>query len=66
MTGPEHYREAEQVLARVKNRAVTADEAISHAAVAAVHATLALTAAMARPLFGDDKADRDEWKQAIS
>jgi hypothetical protein len=59
MTGPEHYREAEQVIAQVKNRDVTGDEVAAYAAVAQVHATLALAAATV------DLDDGEMWTEAM-
>lgn len=47
MTGPEHYRRAEQVLAQVEDRDVSAAEVAAFTAVAQVHATLAHAAATA-------------------
>jgi hypothetical protein len=47
VTGPEHYREAEAVLAQVKDRNVPAEVAKTYAAVAQVHADLAIAAAIA-------------------
>ena len=68
MTGPEHYRSAELDLSHA---AVASDNNDHHDVAywlgsAQVHATLALAAAMARPLFGDDASARQEWKQVIS
>jgi hypothetical protein len=45
VTGPEHYREAERLAESVKNRDVHAEIVASVAALAQVHATLALAAA---------------------
>lgn len=54
MTGPEHYRRAEALLAGRNNGgangARSSEEAI---ALAQVHATLALVAAQAEPWLGD-------------
>jgi hypothetical protein len=47
VTGPEHYQQAENLIANVTDREVTAQVATSYAAVAQVHATLALAAATA-------------------
>jgi len=57
MTGPEHYREAQ----RIADIASRSDPEISYAmfAEAAVHASLALTAA----LVGVD--DREHWRAVI-
>jgi hypothetical protein len=44
MTGPEHYREAEGLLARITDRDVLTEEVVATMAVAQVHATLALAA----------------------
>lgn len=50
MNGPEHYREAQQLLEELRRgldagNSITPQEAATHAARAQVHATLALTAA---------------------
>lgn len=67
MTGPEHYAEAERVVAQVENRDVSAAAVAAYTAVAQVHATLALAAATAlideKPRSGSFDAWR-EWKQA--
>lgn len=64
MNGPEHYRAAGQVLAQAENRSVTAAAVAAYTAVAQVHATLALTAAViARGSM--TLADRHEWQMAI-
>jgi hypothetical protein len=47
VTGPEHYAEAEAILAQVKDRDVPAEVAQTYAAVAQVHAGLAIGAALA-------------------
>lgn len=61
MTGPEHYREAERLLAL---------GAPAAEARAQVHATLALTAATAAPQvdrwLGDESRQGCNWTQAIS
>lgn len=72
-TGPEHYREAERLVA-VAVRHITEtpqDMRISEvsAAAAQVHATLALTAATALAGFSSDGmslADAKEWDKAAS
>lgn len=81
MTGPEHYREAERLLAQAKaedqrltgqRTSVEAAE-MTHRALdrmvadAQVHATLAQTAAMAIAFTSDEPvaADADAWRAAI-
>ena len=54
--GPDHYRHAEELLAR--DRPLT-DEVL---AAAHVHATLALAAATA--LIGRDRIEADAWREA--
>lgn len=67
MTGPEHYREAEQILTEIKGlfefdiqKATKSDVAALHQslrstlALAQVHATLALAAATAYPAHQDN------------
>jgi hypothetical protein len=56
MTGPEHYREAEQLLG-ARRSGESADDAASRLAEAPIHATLALAAATA--------ADSPAWQQTI-
>lgn len=64
MNGPAHYRKAEQVLAQVEDRDVSAAMVAAFTAVAQVHATLALTAAtLGRGSL--TLADRHEWQLAI-
>lgn len=68
MTGPDHYRAAEldlEAAARASDKRNQLDVAYWLGS-AQVHAALALTAAMARPLFGDYSSARQEWKEAIS
>ena len=55
MTGPEHYREAERLVAQVDEGAADWEPL---AASAQVHATLALAAATALSLR---KPDHDQW-----
>ena len=65
MTGPEHYREAERIVRAAKSRYIADEEGFSEwsrsdlAALAQVHATLALAAADADSLS-------TEWNEAIS
>lgn len=72
MTGPDHYREAEALLAMATDpndpRAPFKDrDALIRAA--GVHATLALAAATARQAihahFGGDPGDDRQWAQAV-
>jgi hypothetical protein len=58
MTGPEHYREAEQLLG-ARRSGESAEDAASRLAEAQIHATLALAAATA--LTGNAEADR-AWR----
>lgn len=56
-TGPEHYKQAEQLVAEAMT-CTTWQESAGVCAIAQVHATLALAAAAARPAlkayYGDD------------
>jgi hypothetical protein len=64
MTGPEHYAHAEQVIAQVQNKDVLATAAVAYAAIAQVHATLALAAAMALQIgnpFPGMNPSHDAW-----
>jgi hypothetical protein len=61
MTGPEHYREAEQLLG-ARRSGESAEEAASRLAEAQIHATLALAAATA--LTGED--DHLAWQETAS
>lgn len=47
MTGPEHYREAEFMLAQVEGHSISVADGMAYLAAAQVHATLALAAAEA-------------------
>lgn len=76
MTGPEHYSEAERLLARAKTEARLAAE--TTIAEAGVHATLAQAAAIGllvaeltvRGQYGGEyvleHADRDAWTDAVA
>jgi len=70
MTGPEHYRKAEKVLASL-DRARDEDVRINHEkaatalAEAQVHATLALAAVTAHHMVATSGNDRQEWSRAI-
>jgi hypothetical protein len=50
MTGPEHYKEAERIIAQAMNQELPVATISAIAATAQVHATLALAAASAMPL----------------
>ena len=74
MTGPDHYREAEQLIRHVEGLHPS-DDPTDHLALAQVHATLALAAATAYPamrvywLAQDPVGDEDlatpaEWARA--
>lgn len=68
MTGPEHYREAENFLTRGER---AADGGATFFAAAQVHATLALAAATAEPIAQsydgpDDTSIPAAWSAAIS
>jgi hypothetical protein len=66
MNGPEHYAKAENVLAQVEDRDVSASAVAAYTAVAQVHATLALTAATALGRFADMPAnDSDDWLAVV-
>jgi hypothetical protein len=59
MTGPDHYRKAEELTAKAHNylgQGEGQDSAAVWAAVAQIHATLALAAATALGTAGDDRA----------
>lgn len=59
MTGPEHYKAAEDDLAEMGGKSIAGVNVLL--ARAQVHATLALTAATALPV-----ADFDEWHAAAA
>jgi hypothetical protein len=75
VTGPEHYRQAEQLLAAV-NRRIAGDDRSEYVqtasrraelrAEAQVHATLALAAATATGTSDHPAADWDEWRPVVS
>ena len=62
MTGPEHFAEAEGVIAGAQNRDLPTDVIKAIAAVAQVHATLALAAATALSLPSTSQA----WREVTS
>lgn len=70
MSGPEHYREAAKVVEQAKNRDLPVEIVTAYAAVAQVHATLALAAAMALGREGNDlvtqSRDRAQWLAAAA
>lgn len=70
MTGPEHYREAEQLLADSRKIERGSATDVSMLAEAQVHATLALAAATAlncpHPEGGLTIPDYDQWMAAAS
>ncbi len=76
MTGPEHYRESERLLASTQGSdgEVASDDATlaisTTLAAAQVHATLALAAATALPTIiayrGDQRGELYEWAEATS
>ena len=64
MTGPDHYRKAEELAAQAREylgRGEGQDSAAVWAAVAQIHATLALAAATA---LGTTAADGHAWTDA--
>ncbi|MFD7855202.1 hypothetical protein ACFV6B_13075 [Streptomyces microflavus] len=71
MTGPEHYRKAEEILGALKsaradaNRRIVPERAAVTLAEAQVHATLALAAVTAHHMVATTGNDRDEWSKAI-
>jgi hypothetical protein len=70
MNGPEHYKEAEQIVAMAKGRDLPIGAAADIAAVAQVHATLALAAATAEGLVWRAFSQRDgadpDWSPVLS
>lgn len=70
MTGPEHYREAEELLAIARKPSIDGrDGAATRAlATAQVHATLALAAAtVIQPSgYGCDRPEWIEWANVVS
>jgi hypothetical protein len=68
MTGPEHFRRAEELAAKARQylgRGDGQDSAALWATVAQVHATLALAAATALDLRQPD-GDRQAWAGVVS
>ncbi|MEU3447200.1 hypothetical protein AB0H29_08215 [Streptomyces thermolilacinus] len=69
MTGPEHYRRAEELLVEADTILRPNDEGPCEAdrviAAAQVHATLALVAATALPTGRRGTASRDTWVMAV-
>jgi hypothetical protein len=69
MTGPEHYREAEKLLAAQyvpNSNVVHADADAEVIAMAQVHATLALAAATVSLPTDLGADDRDDWRTVLS
>lgn len=64
MTGPEHYRMAEELLAKLNLCSREAESKVL--AEAQVHATLALTAASIHHSVPTTAADRQGWAEAVS
>ncbi|MFJ1782449.1 hypothetical protein ACIOKA_37720 [Streptomyces anulatus] len=71
MTGPEHYRKAEEILSGLEDaradtsRRIVPERATARLAEAQVHATLALAAVTAHHMVATSGNDRDEWSVAI-
>ncbi|MEE1812642.1 hypothetical protein [Streptomyces sp. BE133] len=65
MTGPEHYREAEELLTQASRNFLRGDDTTSAVAAAQVHATLALAAATAHGTVPTTGIDRAAWREAI-
>lgn len=68
MTGPEHYKAAERLLAESDNFLPEDQQGCVYLAAAQVHATLALAAATAMPTVTRMMGDHDEiteWGRAI-
>lgn len=63
MTGPEHYREAERLLANLDLCPREAEAKVI--AEAQVHATLALTAATAHEQIRSTRVGPVDWSEAI-
>ncbi|MFJ1900467.1 hypothetical protein [Streptomyces sp. NPDC088115] len=72
MTGPEHYRQAEEMLDALRRSRANPTLQINHEkaatllAEAQVHATLALAASSVFNLIPATDADREGWAGAIS
>ncbi len=67
MTGPEHYQEAEQLLAAANRRAEEAESGFYEQtmAEAQVHATLAGVAAAMHPQLGGAYQLDEAWRKAL-
>ena len=72
MTGPQHYRRAEQLLREVRDGHQEGTDVAAILAAAQVHATLASAAATAMNDFGTDEhgggmplPDLNEWREAV-
>lgn len=64
MTGPQHYRQAEQHLGHAAEAASgDPDNEITHLLYAHVHATLALAAAQATGEMADDPDEGPTWAE---
>jgi len=65
MTGPEHYTEAEKLATKAYSAAgQSLGSATTWAAIAQVHATLALAAATAPSTGGPGRPDAGAWQAA--
>ena len=65
-TGPEHYQEAERLLAKATYEDLPTNAHIQDAQLAQAHATLALAAATAMGMVDLPAADWDQWRAAAS
>ncbi|MEV5129240.1 hypothetical protein AB0K87_01755 [Streptomyces sp. NPDC053705] len=65
MTGPEHYREAEALLASASGNFLRGEDTSSALAAAQVHATLALAAVTVHHMVATSGNDREGWSKAI-
>lgn len=67
MTGTEHYREAERLLADAQHSEfITGPEIMAMLAAAQVHATLALAGATAMTAWPGDTRAAIEWAKTIA
>ena len=64
MTGPEHYREAERLIAEIPRAGLPHEDIAMIQQAAQVHATLAVAAAFVDGPAVMRPGDRDEWDRA--
>lgn len=66
MTGPEHYKKAEELLASVTGVDLLADVVTATMSAAKVHGLLAMTAAIVSGNYGEmSLVEEEEWQKVL-